>query len=128
MCHEQSCQDLAPVDHNLGVVFSEKIQKPLLTVSHDQCLPFAHLTLLVTVRANFLMLLRLPFSQRICEYIDSTLVPSCFLVRNLRPGAGLLDGLASPVPRLTRPGVLDLEIADKGRGVRDPEAEGEWKA
>lgn len=82
------------------------------------------LTLLVTVRANFLIESRLPFWQRIREYMDNTFVPSCFLERNLMLGTGLLDTL-SPAPRLMGPGVLDLEMAERGRGVRDVEGGGE---
>lgn len=81
-------------------------------------------TLFVTVLANFLMWLRLPFSQRMPEYITNILIPSLFLGRYLEPVAEVLAALRSAAVRLRGSGVagvLDLEVAEFGCGVRASE-------
>ena len=127
MRNEESGKDLATVSHNLSVVFGEKIEEPLYPVSEMSRNTFQRLTLLVTVLANFLMWFRLLFSQRISVYMARILVPilfldSCFGVRG--------DPLAaeSTVARLEIGfGVLDLDIAEAGLGVRAVEDGGLWK-
>lgn len=59
------------------------------------------------------------------EYMLKTLTPSCFLVRNLRPGEAP-ERLASVGVRVRRgAGVLDLEIDERGRGLRGSDEAGE---
>lgn len=85
------------------------------------------LTLFVTVLANFLMLLRLPFSHRIAEYMTSIFAPMAFLDRYFRPLGVLVGGVISIGARREM-GVLDLEIAEAGFGVRGSDTAGVWKA
>jgi hypothetical protein len=60
------------------------------------------------------------------EYMLKTLTPSCFLVRNLRPEGEAPDRLASVGVRVRRgAGVLDLEIDERGRGLRGSDEAGE---
>ena len=82
----------------------------------------------VTVLANFLMLFKLPFSQRIAEYITKILVPSFFLGKYLRPLGVLIEGVISIGVRRADSGVAGLEMADNGLGVRGKDAAGVWKA
>lgn len=86
------------------------------------------LTLLVTVLANFLMLFKLPFSQRISEYITKILVPRFFFGRYLRPLGVLIEGVMSTGVSRADMGVAGLEMADNGLGVRGKDAAGVWKA
>lgn len=58
----------------------------------------------------------------------NTLTPSCFFVRNFNPEGELLPAPVSIGVLLIGAGVLDLDIADKGRDVRDNDDSGEWNA
>lgn len=49
------------------------------------------LALFVTVLANLLMWFILPFSHKMREYMVSTCVPSCRLVRNFVPAGDVAD-------------------------------------
>jgi hypothetical protein len=68
----------------------------------------------------------LPFSHKIPEYIARILFPSFFFAIYLAAGVGLVLA-RSTVCRLTK-GVPGLETADSGRGVRERDIGGEWKA
>jgi hypothetical protein len=89
MNDEKPRQYFGTVNYDFWVVFSQKVQKPLLKLAHAhdnefsvriKTLPSTH-TLFVTVLANFRMLAVLPFSQRMSVYISRTFVPSCLFVR-----------------------------------------------
>jgi hypothetical protein len=70
----------------------------------------------------------LPFSHRMREYMLRTLTPSCFLVKNFRPEAIAAAVGSVGVPRRRGTGVLDLDMAERGRGVRGKDEVCEWKA
>jgi hypothetical protein len=56
------------------------------------------------------------------------LVPRTFFGRYFTPFEESLLVVSSAIGLLDGTGVLDLDVADNGRGVRDTDAEGEWNA
>ena len=120
------------MNNNGGVLVGQQVKQPLPNVSlwgtaAGRIFCSTLHALFVTVRANFLMLFRFPFSHRMWEYMVRTRVPSCFLVTRLLPTDGLRDRVPSPASRLVGPGVPDRD-EDSGLGVRDMGGGGMWKA